>query len=661
MREKEWGIYSADFETTVFEGQTHTEVWAAAIVEVGTENVHVTNSIESFWDYIISLKRNCQIFFHNLKFDGSFLLDFFLLQKKYDQATAIQYGEYNPLNTRFLDEKDMKNNTVKYSISDKGQWYTITVKVKGKYIVFKDSLKLLPFSVKEIGKAFKTKHQKLEMKYKGFRYAGGVITAEEEEYIKNDVLVVAEALYIMFNEGHDSLTIGSCCLKEYKEICKHSLNPAVREYREMFPDLNNVVFDTPTGEVSADKWIRKSYRGGWCYVVRGCEGRVYNTHGTTADVNSLYPSVMHSESGNKYPVGFPHYWIGSEIPEKVLNQKKFYFVHIKTRFYLKPGKLPFIQIKGNPLYDGTEMLETSDIYDDNIGAYVTHYKKGEKVQDTRLDLYLTMTDYNLLKSHYDLVDFEMIDGCWFDCVCGLFDDYIDKYKQMKQTSKGAKRTLAKLFLNNLYGKLAASSDSSFKVAFEKEDGSLGFYCVENHDKESGYIAAGSAVTSYARNFTITHAQKNFYGIDKPGFRYADTDSLHCTLPPDQLKDIKVHPSDFLCWKLESEWDNAIFTRQKTYIEHVIKEDEEECTPHYDIKCAGMTALCKEKMNLSLQGSIPPIETLSEEDKQFFYNEDKKPIIRTLEDFNIGLEIPGKLRPKRMPGGIVLVDTTYKMH
>ena len=34
--------------------------------------------------------------------------------------------------------------------------------------------------------------------------------------------------------------------------------------------------------------------------------------------------------------------------------------------------------------------------------------------------------------------------------------------------------------------------------------------------------------------------------------------------------------------------------------------------------------------------------------------------RTLEDFKIGLKIPGKLMPKRIRGGVLLVDTTYEM-
>ena len=74
---------------------------------------------------------------------------------------------------------------------------------------------------------------------------------------------------------------------------------------------------------------------------------------------------MHSESGNRNPVGEPKFWKGDMIPEEALKPKRYYFVRIKTRFYLKPNKLPFIQIKSSFLYKGTECLETTDIYDDN--------------------------------------------------------------------------------------------------------------------------------------------------------------------------------------------------------------------------------------------------------------------------------------------------------
>ena len=55
----------------------------------------------------------------------------------------------------------MPNKSFKYSISDKGMWYTIALKVNGHVIELRDSLKLLPFSVKQIGQSFATKHKKV--------------------------------------------------------------------------------------------------------------------------------------------------------------------------------------------------------------------------------------------------------------------------------------------------------------------------------------------------------------------------------------------------------------------------------------------------------------------------------------------------------------------
>ena len=45
------------------------------------------------------------------------------------------------------------------------------------------------------------------MEYEGKRYAGCEITPEEKKYIKNDVLVVNEALKYMFDDGEDGMTI----------------------------------------------------------------------------------------------------------------------------------------------------------------------------------------------------------------------------------------------------------------------------------------------------------------------------------------------------------------------------------------------------------------------------------------------------------------------
>ena len=641
--------FSCDFETTVYDGQKETEVWASACVELYTEDVKVFHSIDETFAYFKSLKSNLICYYHNLKFDGNFWLSYLLVDLGYEQAFK-QTGEQKNVGT-WLNPKQMHNNTFIYTISDMGQWYTIRIKCNNYIIELRDSLKLLPFSVKEIGKSFGTKHQKLDMEYKGFRYAGCRITDEELEYIKNDVLVVKEALEIMFNEGHSKLTIGSCCLAEYKSfIGKY-------EYDELFPDMCDVKIDKNIfGSENADEYIRKSYKGGWCYLVKGKENKIY-TSGTTADVNSLYPSMMSSESGNYYPVRYPHFWKGNFIPEEAKQDNRYFFVRVKTRFYIKDGKLPFIQIKGSWLYKGTEALESSDVKDKTTGEYSSVYVGLDgNIKDTRVTLTLTCTDYILFREHYNIVDFEILDGCWFYSEIGIFDSYIEKYKKIKLESKGALRTLAKLFLNNLYGKMASSKDSSFKLAYVKEDKSLGFMTVEAHDKQAGYIPVGSAITSYARNFTIRAAQKNFYGKNERGFIYADTDSIHCDLLPEEIQGIKVHDKNFCCWKLESCWDIGLFVRQKTYIEHITHEDLNKIdNPYYNIKCAGMPESCKKLFQLSMQGYIPTDEdNFTEEQKEFLKTK------RTLTDFKKGLKITGKLMPKRIKGGVLLVETCYEM-
>lgn len=661
MKQREYRYFMGDFETTVYKGQVNTEVWASALVELFSDKVTILHSIAETFDYLVSLNCNVVVYYHNLKFDGAFWLSYLLVDKKFTQA-------YDKIGDKETDVKwkqqfKMFNNTFKYSISDRGMWYSIIVKVKNHFIEIRDSLKLLPFSVKRIGESFGTKHKKLDMEYTGFRYAGCEITKEEQEYIANDVLVVKEALEIMFKQGHNKLTIGSCCLEEYKKICRSSLEIQL-DYAEMFPNLYDFKIDKQEHKYdNAGDWLRKSYRGGWCYLVKGKENKI-KTNGTTADVNSLYPSMMSSKSGNKYPIGLPKFWTGNFIPDQALKENMYYFVRIKTRFYIKDNYLPFIQIKGDLKYKGTESLETSDVYNHENGDYFPYYiDKDGNIQQAKVELTLTMTDYQLIKEHYELVDFEILDGCYFYSMVGIFDEYINKYAKIKKESKGALRELAKLFLNNLYGKMASSTDSSFKIAYVKDDKSIGFMQVVENEKKPGYIAIGSAITSYSRNFTIRAAQKNYYGAEKRGFIYADTDSIHCDLLPQEIKGIEVDDKEFCCWKLESCWDKAIFTRQKTYIEHVTHENLiplEESKQYNNIKCAGMPKKCKDLFEISMQGTADVNKNWSDEEKEFLFDKDNKPIVRDYSDFKVGLKVPDKLRPIRIRGGVLLVNTTYEM-
>lgn len=625
--------YVGDFETTVFEGQERTDVWASALVPLlpyamEDKCVRVDNNIADTFRILCAKCADITIYYHNLKFDGSFWLAFF------NEIGAKQAFAPDP-SPHFLERKEMPTHTYTYLISERGVWYNIVYKTRtGHILTFLDSMKLIPLSVKEMGKAFNTRHRKSEIDYKGFRYPSGVISPDERAYIANDVLVVAEALLQFFAEGHAKTTIGACCMAEWE----NTQDPA--ELGAKFGHLVGKPFPGE-GYPDYDTFIRAAYRGGWCYLAEGKANKVYN-NGITLDVNSLYPSVMHSASGNLYPVGRPRYFKGlAPVPFRDLT-RYYYFVHIKCAFEIKRDFLPFIQIKNSELYPPREMLKSSDIFYKGVRYDKYRDERGGLI-DARANLVMTCTDFQLFQEHYDLRDLEIIETVVFHAEKGMFDAYINKYYALKRTATGGRRAIAKLFLNNLYGKMATSSDSSFKVAYF-ENG-LHFYDVHENTKTPGYIPIGAAITSYARAFTIRAAQANYHGADRPGFIYSDTDSIHLDLPVEEILGVEISSTDMLKWKLEGEWTRGWFVRPKTYIEEINGE--------WAIACAGMPRHAKAIFEACCGRAVA--EDFAPEELSFIANNPKK-----LEDFTFGLKIPGKLVAKQIDGGTLLIDTTFEM-
>ena len=103
-----------DFETTVYDGQKDTEVWASAIVELYTEDVLILHSIKETFDYINSLDCNVTMYYHNLKFDGAFWLSYLLVDLGFKQA--LIHNSENELDVSWKHEKEMKNYEVKFVV-----------------------------------------------------------------------------------------------------------------------------------------------------------------------------------------------------------------------------------------------------------------------------------------------------------------------------------------------------------------------------------------------------------------------------------------------------------------------------------------------------------------------------------------------------------------
>ena len=66
---------------------------------------------------------------------------------------------------------------------------------------------------------------------------------------------------------------------------------------------------------------------------------------------------------------------------------------------------------------------------------------------------------------------------------------------------------------------------------------------------------------------------------------------------------------------------------------------------------------KELLLSSMLGNAKMADCKNVEELKFLFEGGKR-IIRTYDDFMPGLKVPGKLRPVRIPGGVVLQDTFF---
>lgn len=565
--------YSCDFETTT--DLEDCRVWAYGYMEIGNiSNYKIGNSMEEFMDFC--KKSLADLYFHNLKFDGAFIVNWLL-------KNGFKYS-----NTP-------TENTFKTSISNMGQWYMIDIcyGFKGKnkkHTVIYDSLKKLPFPVKSIAKDFKLTILKGDIDYHAFRPVGHAITDEEYAYIKNDIQIIAEALHIQFEQGLTKMTNGSDSINGFKDIFTK------KKFEAHFPILD---FDY-------DQNIRRAYRGGFTWLNKIHASKTIH-EGMVFDVNSLYPSVMYDRL---LPYGTPIYYTGEY---KQNDNYPLYIQHIRCEFILKEGFIPTIQIKGDNRFRANEYLENS---------------KGEVV-----DLYMTNIDMDMFLEHYHVMDLSYVSGYMFKGKKGMFCKFIDYWTEIKINGEGAIKALAKLMLNSLYGKFASNPKLQNKIPGLNPDGSNRFDLGEEDVKDSIYVPMGTFVTSYARHLTIGTAQSVFDRII-----YCDTDSIHLvgTEIPESIKDI-IDPDALGMWDWESTFKRAKYIRQKTYVQELyvkdngkgkmVRADKDTYDDiKFSVKCAGMPDKVKQHV--------------------------------TFDNFMIGFSSPGKLKPKQVSGGVVLVDGMF---
>lgn len=575
--------FSCDFETTT--KMDDCRVWAYGYMEVGNKkNFDIGNNIDDFMDFC--KRTNEDLYFHNLRFDGEFIVNWLLKQGYKHDKTGLP-------------------NTFSTIISSMGQWYAIDIcygytlpnkgkgKPKKRHTRIFDSLKKIPFPVKVIAESFDLPIEKGDIDYHAERPIGHEITEEERKYIINDIEIIADALEIQFKQGLTKMTSGSDSLAGFKAIATSEV------FKHLFPVLS----------LELDKNIRHFYKGGFTWLNDRFAGKELG-EGLIFDVNSLYPSQMYYRA---LPYGIPLFFDGKYEKDE---EFPLYMQNIKCEFKLKKGYIPTIQIKNMLMFRENDYLKSSD---------------GEVVE-----LYLTNIDLELFFEHYEVYDLSYEGGWKFQEATGIFDKFIDKWMYIKVSSEDAVKQLAKLMLNSLYGKFATNPDITGKVPYLKEDGSCGYATGEEETKDPIYTPMGAFITSWARYTTISTAQKCFDRII-----YCDTDSIHLTGTeiPEAIKDI-IDNDKLGFWAHESTFKRGKYIRQKTYVNELYIKEVEKKGKIKKVSCS------KEEstgLKLSVKCAGMP---------------DKVKELVTFDNFEVGFKKPGKLMPKHVNGGIVLVDTEF---
>lgn len=595
MRFKKSEVWSADFETTTqknYEKDGCVRVWLWSLVSVDLYYKLHGNTIDTFLEQVklFALNGQCRrVFFFNLRFDGSFIVDHLL-------RIGAEYGKH-----------------FETIIDGMNIWYSVRIywtEDHKCYTEFFDGTKKFPgMNLEGVAEMYDVQGKTLQGEHKKevfdlYRPEGYEPTKEEIDYCINDSVIQAHAIASEMENNHIGMTLSSDAFKDVRgKLCRLAdpKNAYPLAWRKLLPELSP----------EWDEWVRQSYKGGWVYVNPEYEGLELNGV-TVFDVNSLYPSVMYNA---RLPVGHPYWKVKPRDDE-------LYIIQVDVMFKLKKGKLPTLQVKNDPLYNATEYL-TED--------------KGPTT------VCMTCIDWEMFIDHYDVEILSVPRYCCFRSRVGLLRTYIDYWMDIKKQSKGgsSERYIAKRYLNSPYGKMGMRMERINKIPMLDAEGDVVFDNVEEMG-EGVYLPYATFVTAAARYITISAAQKC---MDDGGrFIYADTDSIH--ILGDAPEGLWVDQKELGAWKCEGRFEKAKYLRPKTYIhchedysvyteEKVHKDGRVEIVPE-GIKCAGMPDNIKLKLAL---------------------DEDKA---KAWKEFYISNKFPGKKMQCRVPGGILIRETTYEL-
>lgn len=498
--------YCADFETTSnaqyeVEGETKVYLWKLMGVDSDTDRLGI--DMASFMGTIQEL-GNSTIYFHNLSFDGEFIL-WWLLEQEFEYSELL--------------DKDKTFNSI---IDETGSIYCIKVRQGDTTTEFRCSYKLFPKSIKEIGEMVGIPKLNETHNYEEIKHYDSVYDLPDEEikYITNDVRIMVALIKYLQEKNVKGMTMSSSAYKNWEQdkyqLCKHQMKK------------------NPNEEIV--EIVRKSYRGGITKVNPAYAGIEFNDV-ISFDVNSLYPSVMYE---NPMPIGDGKIYKSVEEGRK---DNRYLFIIVAYVQYAKVRTNCHAFIGNQSGFSYSRKYSYDDVIENKM-------------------VYLWLDEYNLFNLVYDAQVTIMKVVGWKKANY-VFKDYIDRWYKVKENAKnGTERSLAKLMLNSLYGKFGMNDSRVTKVPVAIGD-TIIYKTIENNTTYY-YKEVASYITSKARcklaSFMNRCGDKFLY-CDTDSVYYIGHEI------PEIFKDV-VDPKKLGYWKYEGHYTRFKALKAKCYIKQL---------------------------------------------------------------------------------------------
>jgi hypothetical protein len=570
-------MYVADFETCdtdeLFKVDVKTgeeiynqKVWLAGFKNLETMKSTYFYDLDSFMSAILSRgsNKNTEYAFHNIKFDGSYVIPYLLNNSYTLSFTQPQAGEFAVL------------------VDDRNAWYSITIQVNSRRrVTLWDSAKLFPTALEYLHDIYATPTKKIHEDdefYTRKRPEGYVPDEREMMYFENDLQVPAET--INAHIGYYGLQFK----KTQAGQAFYDFEQSFKAWKWRFPHLS----------IEEHEVIKPAYWGGIAHAVKKHAGDDKYNIGVD-DINSSYPGQI---AHQKLPYGKCLFEAGEgQHPD----MSKFWVAEAIVKFTLKPDCLPCIPLKAISEGDLVEEREP------DLDKWVEDSKGLCKMTFCSID-YVTIHesyDFTVVRWKWSMH--------WAQKIQKEMQAFVNKnndekvmYSKLVKTVKISdpkyaeyltRRNRAKTTNNAFYGKFGEEIIKLGKSPYLAEDGGVYWKTDREDETKEGkrkFLPVAMAITAWGRRQLVIMA--NVLG---EYLLYVDTDSVHYLKDGGEQKieqavkdGILVRDPEILgAWKHEGDFVRGRYLRAKCYMEekHELNKETGEMEVHMEATVAGLPA------------------------------------------------------------------------